>query len=307
MLSDSLNSIKSYFWIFLVFCVGLSGCIREKRDACPPKDNILLAFKLDGFKEKIHKMDVAIYDSNGRFMEYIQLNKEQLNKRQGLILGLCRGRYSIAYWANAYTNTAINGYLPGSDTSTVSFYHPNILNGERIATQDSLYYTYSEIQANDEQQTVEVNLKPAFLPVRIYIDRLKVDDTGAMDKNPVIKVRNIHAVYDFKMRSIGDYITYEPPVTSVNEALSRTMTAFNVNLFGENDPVKIQIWSRANPSVLHYEFDLWDYIRENNIDLETLKPGYLPIYIAFMTTGITVTIEPWENGGGLNPDLSPGG
>lgn len=296
---------KNICFLVLAILLASPACIREKREACPPKDNLILNFKLANFSSKVHKLEVAIYDSAGRFVEYIQLGKERLNKQNWLTLGLCPGRYSVAYWANAYDNTSIKGISAGDDTARVVTFNPAMITGDRIVTQDSLYYAYSEIEARFEQQTLDVNLKRAFQPIRINIDRLMLNDGSAMNKNPVIKILNVPAGFDFKLRGLASTIDYQPPVSVIDEVRVRTTTDLRVNLFNENNPVKIQIWSGGANSVLMTEFDLWDFIRENNIDLDNLQPGYLPVYIAFVEAHIIITPKPWEEGQAI-PDLSPG-
>jgi len=102
----------------LVILLLLTGCVDENTDHCPPTMMASLTFSYLDFPEHIHRVNVGIFDKDGKFVESKLVDSQDLEKFQGVYLDLPAGEYTAVCWGNAFENTHItcfsNNGLMGS-------------------------------------------------------------------------------------------------------------------------------------------------------------------------------------------------
>ena len=122
----------------------LAGCCKEDNSKCLPRHNVALLFSLpdstgnETFARHISAVDVMVYDASGIYVQTIHVDKNALDRFQGVQLILPAGIYYLICWGNAFDNTRYNS-IETPSISTVTY---AAINGGNTAGQsDSLYYS----------------------------------------------------------------------------------------------------------------------------------------------------------------------
>lgn len=141
----------------LMFLASLNGCIKEDMSDCPGNCTLKFSYVGDGttqiFQDKIHKVDMYVFDSDGMLLSSHPISEADV-KKQSTELNLPVGDYQIVTVGNTY-NTEVSGE---QNLATAQFCDEDCIHGERIAGNDSLYYAYKEISIpGDAKQTEEKN------------------------------------------------------------------------------------------------------------------------------------------------------
>lgn len=139
----------------LMFLASLNGCIKEDMSDCPGNCTLKFSYVGDGttqiFQDKIHKVDMYVFDSDGMLLSSHPISEADV-KKQSTELNLPVGDYQIVTVGNTY-NTEVSGE---QNLATAQFCDEDCIHGERIAGNDSLYYAYKEISIpGDAKQTEE--------------------------------------------------------------------------------------------------------------------------------------------------------
>lgn len=138
----------------LMLAASLTGCIKEDRSECPSNCKLLFSYVGDGttqiFQDKIHKVDMYVFDSNGRLLSSHPVSEADV-KRQETELMLAEGDYRLITIGNPY-ETEVSGK---EDLARAVFHHRGYTTGTAIAGNDSLYYAGKDIRIPGGEANVE--------------------------------------------------------------------------------------------------------------------------------------------------------
>ena len=95
----------------LMFLASLNGCIKEDMSDCPGNCTLKFSYVGDGttqiFQDKIHKVDMYVFDSDGMLLSSHPISEADV-KKQSTELNLPVGDYQIVTVGNTY-NTEVSG------------------------------------------------------------------------------------------------------------------------------------------------------------------------------------------------------
>ncbi|GAB6124287.1 FimB/Mfa2 family fimbrial subunit [Dysgonomonas termitidis] len=283
--------------ILLVASVFFTGCIGDDLSDCPPDENLTLAFTYLNFPDHISRVTVAIYNPNGKLVETVQVDKDDLDAFQGVRLYLPADDYTAVCWGNAFDNTQINGLTKGADLSRHEVANPGYFNSARIPTNDALYYgTHTFTVKPNTANSETVPFTPAYIRLIIQVKGLASTDAGAPTSGyPYIRVNNLVPAYDYNMVTHGNPTTYYPPVT-VDTGNKQAQATCDVLRFTADNPITIDVLDNSTDNTVLHTVNLQQFIADNNIVIADGKEVTIPILISFEGNVVIVTLlENWGN------------
>lgn len=302
--------------LLLLSAFLLNGCLGEDTDSCPPvtDNNLILEFRYtdnqgtDIFSGKIDKVDVFVFDLSGSFVQSQSVNKASLSAFAGTRLNLCPGTYRIVCWGNALDKTLFGG-LDSTGLFKDAFTGNSTLNEEGIATGgDPLFYAprntadgFSEkftVSLGPEgTQKAVIDFYSAHIKVEVYIKGF--EDKGLLREQlpPLVELTDIPAYYNFEMQDFGSSISYKD-ITSYQSLKGQELAVihFCTSVFTEDTPMRVLIKKSSDGSTVT-AISMKDFIRENNITLDTGEQITVPILVEYKGASIEITLPEW----GHNP------
>lgn len=98
----------------LMFLASLNGCIKEDMSDCPGNCTLKFSYVGDGttqiFQDKIHKVDMYVFDSDGMLLSSHPISEADV-KKQSTELNLPVGDYQIVTVGNTYNTEVVLPYL----------------------------------------------------------------------------------------------------------------------------------------------------------------------------------------------------
>lgn len=294
-----------YSILFFLFLLLLSGCVGDSMKDCPvieADDNTTLFFKYDGFLQHIEKVDMGIFDSEGRFVLGKTVDKQMLGKAQAISMHLVPGTYTVVCWGNALENTTIEGFTEGYSFGQGKIFHPNYPLGQAIPKNDSLYYGRQEFTKEkniDKSETVL--FEPAHVKMKIAVIGLSNMEPGTLSADyPVIRINNLEAISDFEKNISGGPVSYYPDI-NVDTRNKIGVVYCNVLRFIDDNSITIDVVRSTKDSELLYRIRLKEFMQANNIHIVDGQEAQISMKITFTGGNIAVSLGGWGN----NP-VTPG-
>lgn len=290
-----MKLLKTLSLLVLSASVFLTGCIDDDRSGCPPDKNLALTFSYLNFAEHISRVTVAIYDSEDRLSECLQVEKSSLDVLQGIRLNLPSGSYTAVCWGNTFSNTQINGLAQGDNLSLQRIANPGYFSSTTITTNDSLYYGMHRFTVSPGTTTNEtISFTPAYIRLIIQVKGLASTAVGAPSSDyPYIKVNNLTPAYDYTMVTQGDPTIYYPAVT-VDPANKQAQATCDVLRFKPANPITIDVVENITTKTVLHTVNLQTFIAANAIPITDGKEVVIPILITFSGgVGVETLINGW--------------
>ncbi|MDR1345019.1 MAG: FimB/Mfa2 family fimbrial subunit [Tannerellaceae bacterium] len=294
----------------VLFCVlaGVlsSSCIDEDLSGCPfgTGNNTFFEIRYSDPASSVSQVRIGIFDSSGNFV------KETDGSAHTVPLSLAPGSYTAVCWGNAFDKTRIDGFAVGNVISRVRVHHPayagnlSYAGTETIPANDSLYYgriTFTKLQDQDLAETITV--KPAHIKLRVTVAGLSGIQAGTPPQDyPLIRVRNLKAVYDAGMNTLGGDVSYYPRLEA--QAVGTATARCDVLRFSNDNPVVIEVeapGSEDGNTVLH-SVGLKEFMEANHIIVTDGQEVRIAMQITFSGERVTVTMQPW---GGIPVEVDP--
>lgn len=287
----------------LLMLLLLAGCVDENTDHCPPAITGSLTFSYLDFPEHIHRVNVGIFDKDGKFVESKLVDSKDLEKFQGVYLDLPAGEYTAICWGNSFDNTHITSFANNGRLDNGEVYHPNYGTTKHIPTNDPLFFGIKKFTIKNNQPINEtVDFTPSHHRIEVYVKGLPVLSYAELDvdKYPVIRINNLSPVIDFRNHTNGERDNYYPVVT-IDKAIASAPA--NVLLFGTDNKITVDVIDNAAANNILETVDLNEFIEENNIQFPEGKVVTIPILIEFKDGGkIEITVPDW-GGIGIIPEV----
>lgn len=286
-----------------------SGCIGEDTGSCPEiaKNNLTLKFEhinnegTDIFPEKIHRVDVFVFDTNGSFVKKQSVEKETLSVFPGTELNLDPGIYHIICLGNIYDKTSLSKFIKGSLLSD-AFINFGILNNLKIAKgADPLYFApkissqaFTITVPEQGTQTVTIPFSSIHIKIKVFIKGFEDSSAEGKELLPMIELNNIPSGCDFNIKTSNDFISYEnvTEYKNVDEQKMATLE-FNTPLLGTETLAQLLIKKQSDQKTLT-TISLKEFIRKHNISLTGTTEVVIPIFVEYKSASVSVTLPSWE-------------
>lgn len=295
-----MKLLKTLF-VFAI-AVLLGGCIDEDMSNCPPKENFFLKFNYINFGDDINRIDIGIFDRNGRCIQVRQLEKSDLNNSQGIELSLDTGQYTAVCWANSFDKTQIKGLTVGALFSDGEVSHTNYGTNTPVNNNDSLYYgllDFSILPENNLSDTLY--FKPAHIRLNVYLKGLEIVSKKSYAANdPAIRINNLLPLYDFKRQAKGAPISYYPSIKGYNADLIHVQC--DVLYFSLNDKITVEVLENTISNKVLWTVDLIKFTRDNGISIDDNHQINIPLQITFIDGNVAVSLAPWGDNP-VDPDI----
>lgn len=295
--------------VALLFLLG--GCIRENNEDCPvvgSQHNVTLMFRYlddsgsDVFPQEIDKVDLFVFDANGRFVRRVQVLKAELNTFQGVIMELDPGTYRIVCWGNASSRTQINEpdinssmkdffiYFTGSDSADPLYYSV----GTRGAEGDIPYYTL-EVPANRSVAGI-IDFTSQYNVIEVYVKGFSDSNNPGRETTPDIEVRDLTPGYYFDMEPLkGQTKSFEQASEMVATPQGIMAGArFYTPDFNEDNQININIIKNSTGETVA-TVNLREFLIQNDIHLDGRGVQTIRIYIEFKNGNVYITIPEWDS------------
>ena len=287
----------------ILILLVLSGCIGDNLDDCPPVDNVILYFEYPNFPEKIHRVNVGIFDKNGFHILDQQVEKTDLDILQGIQLTLRNGEYTAICWSNGFDDTRIKGMAPDSYMNDGELFHPNHGTTSKIPTLDSIHFGRLNffIKSKDKVSHT-VNLKPAHIKIHVFVEGLPILATNPVPADfPAIRINNLNPVSNFEMNTYGTPVSFHPIVT-VDNTEKMAIAKTNTFRFEDDNPITVDVLERSNSSNILHTVNLKKFMEDNAITVIDGEELTIPILITFGNGTVTVQLMDWR-GVPVDPEI----
>lgn len=268
---------------------SLNGCIKDDRSDCPSNCKLLFSYVGDGttqiFQDKIHKVDMYVFDSNGRLLSSHPVSEADV-KRQETQLTLAEGDYQLVTFGNPY-DTEVSGK---DELARALFYQKGYTSGDRIAGNDSLYYACKSVSIPGGAESVEEVLPFASSHYKMYVEVIGVTPDESTATWPSLSLSGVLPVTDFHNVAGGTPTTYYP--TTENNAAKHTMlTRFNIMRHTDSRNVVLDL-TAADGTVMA-SVNLADFLAAHPVIDLSKHEVLIPIRIEFKSIGAEITIPDW--------------
>ena len=285
----------------LASVVLLASCIKENYEDC---ERCTLTFSYTGdvtsdiFPEHITRVNLYVFDNEGRLVQTKLLEQNELKAFQGTKLNLSAGTYKVVGVGNGFNKTEVKN-LSATDMTEIQLQHPGVDNGTAIESNDSLYLGQLEfVMPKDDWFEADVPFRSSHLKVSVtvegYISNASTPNSSsraAGDSALELRVNNLLPQTDFTNRANGQKITYNPEFALSNGVLK---SYFNIMRHSADSDVEFELVDSSTGNVL-YTLALTDFLAQYpQIDV-TKQEVLIPIVVKFTNLGVTVTIPDWMN------------
>lgn len=298
-----MKLVKAIFngLLLIALLSSVNSCINDDKDACSPRefDNYYLAFDYYRiFSQHINNVNINIYDSLGVCINNQNVNKSDLTKSQGVNLSLNEGKYTVVCWGNAFDNTDIINSTPGNSFAAAYLTHPNLNGSLPIPTNDSLYYSKTQIHISNTsvRQTGTAVFKPAHVKLFIKIVGL-LDDEGKTKS--FVRINNLKPVYDFDMNTKGNLVSYYPGIKNIKPQNNEYFVHCDVLRFPDINPITIDVVENPTTNNILSSKSLQALMSSAGINIIDGQEAIITITFHFDTEEVIVEVgvTPW----GENP------
>ena len=287
-----MKSIKLALPLMLTFGLALSSCIREDLSECFSDNLLEMSYKGDGteeiFPDKICRVDMYVFDSEGNCVSSAMLPQEQVDSRVAQLPPLDPGTYHIVCLGNPHS-TVVDRISSG-DYGQIVFMDEDYMNGEVVSGNDSLYFAaidYEVVSGEDQRRIVEFESS--------HYD-LSVEVAGVPDPNskaagaPSIMVCGVSPQTTFENVACGEPENY---VLEATHDVSRQYLSATANIMRHTDHSAVDVCVVAASGETLAEINLADFLADNpEVDC-TRQEVLIPIYIEFKSGEVLVRLPEW--------------
>lgn len=290
--------------LFACLLLLFTGCIKEDRDNCENK--LILEFEhkdklgKDIFLKAIDKVDVFIFNESNKLIYKQKITKSTLTNSRVTTMKLPSGKYHIVSWANANDNSVFEGTELGTDLSELRLKNPT-LNNNKIVDGDPLYYYATDVDLstitlpNGGTLRKKIPFCRAHIKIEVYIKGFGDSNGTSPDLTPLLELTNLSTDYDFDMVTTKDKISaVDKTIYEVIDGNKFAVADFYPTVFSEETDTDLLVRKQSDNSVVT-TVSLKDFIKKNNIDLNSCQQTIIPIYIEYKSTEVVVSVPSWDS------------
>ena len=266
--------------------------------------DILLQFtyKPDGasadlFRDRVQRVTLCVYRTDGSIEHTRTLEKNELDRLQGVEMYLPQGTYTVALWANASnTRTKLGGFIAGQTMNDLFASHPQAERSSTISTLDRLLFAAARLTVGEHNaKTNVVNFSPGTIRVGVLLEGISLQ--------PVVHITNmasaLQPMYDetaskWNLHSVVQGKIFGPEVTY--EASTKRAEGFSdMPRLKENTPGLVEIIDPNTGVHIVPPISLPDLIHRYHISIGPANEVIIPIQITFGPGYTRITIKDWQS------------
>lgn len=306
---------RFYTSLLIISAFMLNGCIGEDMDSCPQITdnnlNLLFAYTENGtdlFSERMHNVDVFVFDRDGYFVRQQALDQASLSSFAGTALSLRPGTYRIVCWANTLGHTLFDG-LDSNSLFEEAYIANNAVQTNNAATNgDPLYYApqtgrdkslpmFIVTVPEQGEKTEIIPFTCAHIVLEVYIKGFEDPFAAGEALAPIVELTGVAARYNFDMQTFGSAISYRDNSSyQMVEGENLACISFYTPLFDEDTPIEVLIQKSSSGSTVT-GVSLKDFIRDNHISIDGKTRQVIPMLIEYKGSSVEITLPEW----GHNP------
>lgn len=291
--------------------LSLWGCVSEDRSDCYDNTELRFVYSVSDaeFPDKIKKVDVVLFDGEGKFHSFVQCDENALKESRSVVLTLDPGTYYVVAWANVSEHSAYGDLTPrASAFEDCKLEIPQNAND----TGDPIYYApYTRrpgTGAND--------LAPYAIEVRFGRKNVKILDFGRAHRTinvwveghietraegiaPTVEISNLWSAYDFFFNTRADRRTFsQQSQEKTVDGKLYTVATFHTAL-GEIDGRTDVTVRLTSAGTVWHTANLKRFVEENNItDTDEIDM----LCSVGLDNGVSVTVPDWSDEN-VNPGI----
>lgn len=292
-----------YFLILpVLFPFLLSGCIGESLEGCPLDILLQFTYKPDGasadlFRDRVQRVTLCVYRPDGSIEHTRTLEKNELDRFQGVEMYLPQGTYTVVLWANASdARTKLGGFIAGQTMDDLFASHPQSEVSSSIPTLDRLLFASARLTVDEHKaKTAVVNFSPGTIRVGLLLEGVSV--------RPSVHITNmasaLQPVHDgtastWKLRSVAQGKIFNPEV-AYDASIKRAEAFSDMPRFAEDTPGTVEIIDPNTGVHIVPPISLADLIRRYHISIGPANEVFIPIQITFGPGYTQITIKDWQS------------
>lgn len=311
-----------FIWIILSVLM-FSACIYENYEnvddylIIPANNNVNIKFSyiyngIDLFRDKIHKVDLFVFDEKGQLVSNQQVGSLALSAFSGTSLYLQPGNYRIVCWGNVSNRSAYAPFDFNSSFDNILLKNTPLITRLDQTLQskngDPLYYApnnsvdkFSDIPILTIPQESIINdtivFYSAHAKINIYVKGIEDRNASMQNLPPLIEINEVPQEYNFEMHTTTNVISYlDQSAFETKSGDEIAVKSFYLPRLKNQNPIQIIIRKSSDNSVVT-TLSLEKFIRDNNIDLETPEQQEVSILFEYKQTSVIVTLPSWQQGG----------
>ena len=269
----------------------LSSCIREDLSQCVSDNLLEMSYLGDGtteiFPDKICRVDMYVFDSEGSCVSGFQLPDAQVESRVAELPVLDSGDYHIVCLGNPH-GTVVDG-LSSADYGQMVFMDEDYKNGEVVSGNDSLYFAAIDYRVTKEDQRRTIMFESSHYDLSVEVAGVPAAGTKAAGL-PSIVVSGVSPLTTFENNATGDPADYV--LDAVHDAGSQVLSATaNIMRHTDHSAVDVQVVSASGEIMA--SVNLADFLADNPLVDTSKQEVLIPIYIEFKSGEVTVRLPDW--------------
>lgn len=245
---------------------------------------------IDATLSEIRSLDLFVFDPAGLFIKRVETDRRAALNANGLQIldGVPAGEYTVVCFANVERLT-LPELVPGK--STIADLAVVEQKSDTCPDADRLFHSLSRFEVQREQSHVRtVDMDKHFFIVDLTVTG--AEKLAVTPNKVAVLFTGIPAGTDYEGEPVSLQTTFSPRLQQTQHGFS---AVFGVYSFNKTDPVKVTI--QAGSETVG-QVNLGEYIAQHDlgIDLRNDRDIVLPIDIDVTTTGITITVNDWDDG-----------
>ncbi|UWN59644.1 FimB/Mfa2 family fimbrial subunit [Alistipes indistinctus] len=245
---------------------------------------------IDATQDEIHSLDLYIFDPMGHFIKKVEADRRAAEDTSGLRLldGVPAGEYTVVCFGNVKRIT-IPKLVPGESTTADLFAVEK--QGDTCPDADRLFHSLTRF----EVRRGEPHVRTVDLDKHYFLVDLTVNGAEKLVVTPdkmAVLFTGIPSGTDYKGDPVFAQTAFSPRLQQTQQGFSATFAVYS---FDMPDPVRMIV--QAGSETVG-QVNLGEYIARHDlgIDLRNDRDVVLPIDIDVTTTGITITVNDWDDG-----------
>ena len=282
--------------IFFLVVVLCACSLKERTDIeINPKPTLIVNYQyinndgINTFPEEVDLITTFLFDQTDLFIRSESFNRFALPDTFGytLLSGVPDGYYTVVSFANA-EKTEFEELTPGKShlSDLKAYLH------DSTRSSDKLFHSLNRYHVTRGKPVVRsIDLDKLFYQIDLTVTG--ADKLNVLSEDFTVLFTGIPSGVNFVGESLPEQISYKPYLRKTPE--NRLIALFSTQRFEKDSPVHMLI--RAGNETIT-DISLSEYLEQNDtgIDFHNDKDVVIPIDIAITSTGVTITVNEWDDG-----------
>ncbi|WP_301348769.1 FimB/Mfa2 family fimbrial subunit [uncultured Duncaniella sp.] len=238
--------------------------------------------KDDVFADNVSSVTVCVYDSEGKLVTQVTIDKDSLKDFPGLKLRLPEtGSYTVVAWGNLDDDCKLESQDKYTDGRVV-------VDGDNPDTFDKIFVGKIEFELDDldGRKEMEIPFKSGHVTVNTYIQ-------SSLDETPkyMVKMGEFASGISNSGDPVGPMRYYQTDFTTTPEGRHEAVT--HLPRFSEDTDAVLEVYDTATGTLVA-SVKLAEYIAAHGIKLTGVEDAVIDVLIAISGTNISIKFPGWK-------------